>query len=221
LYVWSGWRSAPDDNIEQALKHLESTDARPDEGKRVYSTPYGVWPGLFRRVACGHVGDWNEELYYNEDWEYSSRFLCQTPVIRQLANSLMVYSNHSSDDRVTARAGRREGNAAKLRSIAVVEAILPDDKRYRTVLIARLTAMYYSALLWACKGGYGDQKKAAGAAACRFLRNNCFDLPVGRGMKLFLLCVLAPVLTPRAARNAHAGLVRMARYLGATGSCDW
>ena len=219
-YVWSGWSAAHDGELEQTIEHVMGTDAAISSGQRVYTMPYLVWPGLFRRTACLSIGDWNESLYYNEDWEYSSRFLCLEPVIRQLPNTMMVYRDYPGMERVTARAAQHKANAAKLHTIAAIEGMIPESSGFRRTVVMRLAMMCYSALLHASQQNYKDQRRVCWQKCFGLLWRYHFLIPLQWRVKLALLCILAPFGNAALVTSLHS-LAGKLREAARVSSSQW
>lgn len=190
-YVWSGWHSSSSEKIGQAIEDVMAVDARASLGERVYTMPRSVWSGLFRRTACLRIGDWDESLYCSEDWEYSSRFLCLEPIIRQLPNTMMVFCNNTGSERVSNRTTSRKGNAATLRMIATIAAMVPQSLEFRRTVVTRLALMCYNALLNACQQGYKDQQRISRGTCIELLRRYRSLIPWRWRVKLALLYVLS------------------------------
>jgi len=217
-YVWSGWYAARDEEIERAVEHVMVTNAKASPGQRVCTMPYLVWPGLFRRAACQSIGDWDESLYYNEDWEYSSRFLCLEPVIRQLPNTMMVYRNHAGEERVTQRATQFKANASKLRTIATIEAMIPESPGFRRTVIVRVAMMYYSTLLHACQQRYTDQRRISWLKCRQLLGKHHSLLPLYWKVKIVMLCAVAPLGSVLLIKWLHSCLGKLQRKAGISSS---
>jgi len=91
------------------------------------------------------LGPWCEEFYGNEDWDYTTRFLClePAPVIRQMLCSLMIYRQHDVG-RLSNRVYDENGLRVKL---AITEASLgrwQPDLEYAAEVQQRLFNHYLS-----------------------------------------------------------------------------
>lgn len=119
-YSWSGWLSADDQKIATVVQRHYSPQLDLAASRHSRVLPRCAWAGVYRRDVCERLGPWREDFYGNEDWDYTTRFLClePAPVIRQTLCSLMIYRQHDAG-RLSNRVYDENGLRMKL---AITEA---------------------------------------------------------------------------------------------------
>ena len=156
-YSWSGWHSVPGSAIASVVAtHVPpALDVIPCRRSRIL--PRCAWAGVYRREVCERMGPWREDFYGNEDWDYTTRFLClrPAPVIRQVLCSLMIYRQHG-EGRLSNRVYDETGLRMKL---AITDAALDrmqPELEYAVEVQHRLFNHYWSLVRDAARIGAGE-----------------------------------------------------------------
>lgn len=108
--------------------------------------PWSTEGGIYTREACIKIGPWDEQLPFDQDWEYNIRFLILRPTVEKCDGLLSLKRNHGFG-RVGDSRGSGLGPQNQMKAVHRVEVLLAESNLPLNDSIFEGLALHYLAVV--------------------------------------------------------------------------
>lgn len=123
--------------------------------------PWSTEGGIYTREACIKIGPWDEQLPFDQDWEYNIRFLILRPTIGTCDGLLSLKRNHDFG-RVGDSRGSGLGPQHQMKAVRRVDVLLSEsDLPLNDSIFEGLTLHYLAVVPGALRRGDDDTARTA------------------------------------------------------------